>query len=344
MKRYSSIIGIGILTILFVGLFINVAVGQSDDETPIFLPLISSNNGEAAASPTAEPNQAETSTPTFAATSSPPPSATPSPTLDDQGTIPPVTVAPPTASHTPTFTLEPATDTPTPTATSTPTPEPDVVIPDTTIVLDEGDEQELLAVSDNMLIFEGSAEVLEEIDVNDVLVSGVSEAAPYGFLRKVESVVEQNGQIVVQTSQAALSEAVEDGQFSIRQTLVPDEVQAASNAPNQIVKFTIPLNDIVLHDVDGNTNTKNDQIVVNGDITLEPTFDLSGKIRDSQLEQFYFASTIEQDAELILQRDLGIGVELRKAVFSMRAVGSMIATLAVVDNIQGELGIEFRFG
>jgi len=42
-------------------------------------------------------------------------------------------------------------------------------------------------------------------------VCGVSPLTPYGLLRKVEVIRTENGQVIVETSQATLEDAIETG-------------------------------------------------------------------------------------------------------------------------------------
>lgn len=62
-----------------------------------------------------------------------------------------------------------------------------------------------------------------------VMASGVSDGAPYGFLRKVTGYSEQNGQILVSTAPASLDDAFDQLGLDIRSRLYPGNV--ASSRP-----------------------------------------------------------------------------------------------------------------
>lgn len=67
------------------------------------------------------------------------------------------------------------------------------------------------AVSDNSVSFTGSPPALDDLGVGDVLASGVTDAAPSGFLRKVVSIDRSSGDTVVSTTRASLDDAIVRG-------------------------------------------------------------------------------------------------------------------------------------
>lgn len=77
--------------------------------------------------------------------------------------------------------------------------EPDIVV---SAVLDDG-----------TIILSSSSKAQPQ--VGELMVSGVTEAAPYGFLVRVEEVVEQGGQVVVKTSPASLNEVLPDAKVEV---------------------------------------------------------------------------------------------------------------------------------
>jgi len=112
-------------------------------------------------------------------------------------------------------------------------PTGDVVVPPTTNVLDEEMVEETLQSEasgrfgklPDELVFSGDAP-MGDVEVGDVVVTGVSEKTPVGFLRKVTGRREENGQIVLETRQAALSEAIDRGSVDTSITISENTIDA----------------------------------------------------------------------------------------------------------------------
>lgn len=86
---------------------------------------------------------------------------------------------------------------------------------------------------DGTVVLSGTSSVPK---VGEILVSGVTDAAPYGFLYKVKSVSEQNGKIVVKTEEAYLNEVLQDAH--VEQRLVFKEaVPGAKPSPVYMKKY-----------------------------------------------------------------------------------------------------------
>ena len=181
------------------------------------------------------------------------------------------------------------------------------VIPDTTEVLDDEVLQTLESVSEEgTFTFSDSSPALEELQLNDVIVGEPSLTAPYGFLRRVEAISTNNGQVLVETGEATLEDAIEDGTLRISQVLAPEQVVESQLAEGVSLvrrtafpeaEFYIQLNDVELYDHDGDPAT-NDKINASGSLTLEPHIDLRVDIRDGRIETLDFATTVEETAEL----------------------------------------------
>ena len=107
-----------------------------------------------------------------------------------------------------------------------------------------------------------------------IIVGGITNATPYGFLRKVISVSLEGEQFIVETEFASLSEAFPFG-------VIDEVISYASSSDIQSstlydgVSFTTTTNgedgfyfnyeliDVVLFDYDGNKETTYDQVKVN---------------------------------------------------------------------------------
>jgi len=190
------------------------------------------------------------------------------------------------------------------------------VIPETTDVLPETTTQHLVSVSGDgtEFTFDQSAPELEALDPGDVMVGDATENAPYGFLRKVISVTPVGGQVIVDTEAATLEDAIESGAAHISHVLAPDQIQrgmqmqgvtlvTTPQAPNESY-FQYDLDQVVLHDDDGDLNTTDDQITADGSIRLEPSFDFDIVVDGFQLEELSFTTNLNEQAELEIKTEI----------------------------------------
>ncbi len=174
----------------------------------------------------------------------------------------------------------------------------EVIIPETTKVADQ-ETRELLTEFNSetgVLRFSRPTTLLRSLEVEDILVSEPSgEAAPYGYLRKITTIIpDESGNVVLITEQAALDQAIKQGAISIERELQPGDIkevvystiQPGETQPEGIIESDIAdrhsiiqpqpdliqrnyklidLNfDEVLADADGDKQTKNDQFTING--------------------------------------------------------------------------------
>jgi Tol biopolymer transport system component len=192
------------------------------------------------------------------------------------------------------------------------------IIPDTTNVLTEATTQYLISVSANGAVFTFSQNTpeLTLLDVGDIMVADVSDAAPYGFLRQVTSKNASGGQVVVNTIPTTLEDAIQQGAISISQQLTPANIESMTTKPGVTLLnaagstmnsgFFFEINDVVLYDDDGNPNTTNDQIKVNGSVELAPRFDWDFAIQNWQLQELEFVLNTEETAELEFEIEVEI--------------------------------------
>lgn len=113
-----------------------------------------------------------------------------------------------------------------PTPTAAPT---DYLIPPTTKVMDPNVQASLQSVSEDgvMLVFSSTSPLLEGLEAGDVLVSDSTQAAPYGLLRKVRTVRTEGGQVIVETEDAELIEAVHEGHLAFVRDLRPEDIHSS---------------------------------------------------------------------------------------------------------------------
>ena len=217
------------------------------------------------------------------------------------------------------------------------------VMPSTTKVLDSTSVTNLSTISSDgsQLTFSGTTSQINSLSVGDVVASGITSSTPSGLLKKVSSINQSGNQVIINTSNVTLEESIKSGTWSITQSLGANQVVKAVKAANGVTlndstslgTFTVSLNDTVLYDKDGNLNTTNDQIVVNGSITIEPSYTFSGSIDSFKLKQLTFTNTTKETCTISLSSNEAItnySKSFQIAEFSMPSVTIWIGEFPLV--------------
>jgi Bacterial Ig-like domain (group 2) len=195
------------------------------------------------------------------------------------------------------------------------------VIPETTKPVEDNTQAILSSVSaGGTLRFEQSNAQLQGLKPGDVLVSDPTTAAPDGFLRKVSSVRQEGNEVVVDTTEALLTEAVSSGEAEAVTSLTTANLRRAqalrAGVSVQSRALLRPQAEIlnlefnkVLFDFDDKPETTNDQIEVSGSLKLDATMDTALKIRGCWevppvcVDRFRAAVKIKETATLKLRGD-----------------------------------------
>lgn len=198
------------------------------------------------------------------------------------------------------------------------------IVPDTTKILSDTSTQYLSSISNDgsVYTFSQGTQELDGLAPGDMMVGEANSTDPYGFLRKVVSVSNNGGQVIVETQPAAIEDAIQQGEISISSALVPSSTKQANftegvqpmTNPAATNKIFLQLNNVVLYDDDGNTNTTNDQINANGSVSLEPVLNFSLKVQDFQLKELYFTLTANQTAQLKIGSKLYVTAKAEKTL------------------------------
>jgi hypothetical protein len=216
-------------------------------------------------------------------------------------------------------------------------------IPPTTVVINDTALQDLVSISDaGTLTFTGTAPVVNALDVNDIVVGGVSTNSPQGFLRKVESVSASGGQVVIETGPATLEEAIQSGEVNLSAELSPADIASVQLAEGvQFLEqrslaegeFYYAVDNVVVYDGDGNLNTHGDQIRANGHIALTPRFDWRLSIQSHRLEHLVLSVPFEETLELTFEVAAAVAPLERKvdlAHWSLHPITTFVGPVPVV--------------
>lgn len=176
--------------------------------------------------------------------------------------------------------------------------EPEIVIPATTKILDPETEASLVEVTDEgTFIFTKSTTFLSRLNVGDVLVCGVSPLTPYGLLRKVEVIRTENGQVIVETSQATLEDAIETGTIEFTGVLTPEGVVITSGLNKfDFLSTTESAGNFYIN----KEIAKFDGVWTESTISFYPQIEFKAKIKKFTLKELRFIVKVSHTTEVRL--------------------------------------------
>ena len=222
-------------------------------------------------------------------------------------------------------------------------PDPDeVIVPETTKVTDGATRSLLQSYDDTTgtLRFSDTTPALLEVAVGDVIVSEPTEAAPFGFLRRVTQVRSEGGQFVLETDEASLEEAIEQADFDVEWDLDPDDVVEAEallegmsfgyddvtalGVDRQALRFGITF-DRSIFDQDGDASTTDDQVRISGAFNFSPKVQKSWKSRLEVTQRCRWICLPE--FTLRLEARLAVGFD-QSANLTIRTTGPLGGSMA----------------
>jgi uncharacterized protein (TIGR03437 family) len=166
------------------------------------------------------------------------------------------------------------------------------VIPNTTKVLDQtGTSTLTIAADGSTLTMSAQSAVAQSLAPGDVLAAAPTSAAPHGLLRKIVSVTQAAGQVTATTTQAALTDAIQQADIQFSANLLAQNIKSttalrpgvevhiggraasARISPGGPPSATSPM--------DTSDICANSQIVLTetGDVEITPGLDVSGDIK-----------------------------------------------------------------
>ena len=203
----------------------------------------------------------------------------------------------------------------------------ETIIPETTIVLEGEANGQIFSVTEDhsIITFSESTPQLEELAPGHILAMGVTEKTPEGLLRRITKISKggrDNNQVIVETEPTTLEEAIDQGEFCFNESLNVEDAKdpvcyvkgiefvrdrsTIKDSKAQILEFNYKINTII-YDGDSNPNTKEDNIVLNGQISFNYDLLFSCKIK--------FPNKLKKlDFENIVHLEKNIGVTLGDSV------------------------------
>lgn len=177
-------------------------------------------------------------------------------------------------------------------------PDPDTIIPETTKVLTDESNDYLDEISgDGTFTFSQITPELAQLETGDVMVSDVSDIAPYGYLRRVEDIQTAGDQMIIQTSAATLEEAIERGRVSISEPLSPytimrlpaSDPHTAWLADDQEAAYYVN----IYHQM-------GEKVTLTGSINMDVGYEFDFEIEDSRLTYLRYETIVSETADLTL--------------------------------------------
>lgn len=236
------------------------------------------------------------------------------------------------------------------------------------VVLSESTANAVTNISnDGMTItFSSNAAGISDLETGDFIVGGVSNTFPYGILREVTGVSSTSTSYVVNTRTACIEDIIEEADISTSVQLTPSSVLNARTINGAFLnhlaaadEFSLQLVDVVMYDFDGNYNTTDDQVKLNGEVRISPQLDFDLKMSNWAVQEFKTTYTFTENVEVIANADLQFDL-IDKSVTLLESYLTPITFMVpvgivpvpvvitpkieIVANIKGEAYASFQFG
>lgn len=224
-----------------------------------------------------------------------------------------------------------------------------VDIPETTKILDGDTISKITYISDDMSLieFDHPTPQLNQLNIGDIIVMGVTEYTPEGLLRKVKKVTKAGGKVIIETEFGTLEEAIEDGEFYFDISLQPEDIEESLSRTAGIKPMTnksllrdssYDFNyeiDVLAYDGDGIPETLEDNVTLLGNLSFDYNLIFSAKIADHELKNLTFKNIIEigEGININVGGSLTVkllGKSLLKKPIRLKPITFMIGPLPVV--------------
>ena len=220
------------------------------------------------------------------------------------------------------------------------------IIPDTTKVVEEATMQSLDGISpEGTFTFVASTADAEafllSVQAGHVLAGGVTDLAPEGFLRRVMTVSRNGSQFVIETAEATLEEAIEQGVVEINEELTLDDLAAVQPAEKRatVAKARPGLAPGAIV-IDIPDTELADNVTADGTVEVKPKFNFKVVVKNHQIESVLFSSEMNEEVALRLRANLAhAGVKSSKefAPYRFKTFTVWVGVLPVV--IRPELAV-----
>lgn len=173
----------------------------------------------------------------------------------------------------------------------------EIQIAENVLILNENQSGQLIEVSDTELTFSEGDEDIGGIEEGDIVVSDIIEGlAPKGFLRRVLTITESGGQIILTTEDAQLTDAIESCSVRFEKELTEDDIGGKTSS----FDFNLKLSE---------------NSPIEGELRLEPRIIFELDIALFSVEYAKLGIGINQIMSVKLETLEGVKYQLEKELF-----------------------------
>jgi len=170
---------------------------------------------------------------------------------------------------------------------------PEVVIGEQTKVLDQQSLEVLDNVSeDGTFSFSAPTPLADSLEPGDVIVVGVTDETPFGLLRRVSHVERVESRTTVTTTQARLTDAIDQGRIEVSAALTGEGIVSTTAREGVVVR---PSQRDLRYDL---TTELAEGIWATGSLEMQISFDFTLDIRWRSVEYVNFETYITQRLDL----------------------------------------------
>lgn len=235
-----------------------------------------------------------------------------------------------------------------------PDPEPDIIIPATTKVISQTDFNSLFigfSSDSTQLIFNPTVNTTYNPKPNDIIYIPTET----GLLRKVISTAIVNNQLIINTTQGTLEEAIEKGKLVYNGRLSKSGIHKIEYYNGEVYTIDslqkmnedildIPINTII-YDADNNLNTTNDQIRLTGNFKLTTDIILEiiiGFPFNLEYVKYGFETDNYFDLKLeaMISYNLEEEIQIAKATFSPINIQVGALPVIIIPEVLFKVGVE----
>lgn len=199
------------------------------------------------------------------------------------------------------------------------------------VVSSDSIKANLLSVEPNSITFSKSGTIVGKIKAGSILVSDVSNKARYGFLRKVTTVSENNGNLKCATTQASLTDAIENGSLKFTKDFTEtDIVSVDSSGKDLLSKRTQKVHSEGIRKVFAKTINGID---ISGEVNIDANLEFDLTIEKKKLKYFFVQNEIDVSTTINTQvlSSLQVGTQpLVLGTFELKPIVRLIGWVPIV--------------
>lgn len=208
------------------------------------------------------------------------------------------------------------------------------------VIIDNSSSQIIQTVDSVKVVFNGNTTQLESLTIGNIIISGIAPNAPYGFLRKITNIQKTGTTYTFTTVEVPLEEAFKELHVDYTKSFTTADTAKRVSSTS----FAVDLTDYVLYDVDGNDNTTADQLKLNENIEVTPSFRFAVDISNFKLQY----ALVEGNFQTIIDQSLTAGGTVGSLSKEVNIFEKPLAAyplpglpfLVVVPNLSVNLGAE----